>query len=322
MSQETFGADESDSRVIDEHVPAALDGQRVDRIVSLVADIPRASAAALIEAGAVLLDGAVVKAGKIKATEGQHLKVELSLLPRKQLPLAEPDLKVDVVYEDEDVIVINKHAGIVVHPGAGNPTGTLVNAVLAKYPEIAKIGDPFRPGVVHRLDAGTTGLMMMARTQRAYESLVEALSRRVVTRRYLALVWGHMSAVSGVIDAPLGRDQRDPTKMAVLAGGKVARTTYEVRQAFNVPVDCSLIECGLETGRTHQIRVHLATLGHSVVGDVVYGGARSVLSSPRPMLHATSLHFTHPTSGEEMKFSADLPEDFSAVLAKCSQYTD
>jgi 23S rRNA pseudouridine1911/1915/1917 synthase len=110
--------------------------------------------------------------------------------------------------------------------------------------------------------------------------------------------------------------------MAVLAGGKVARTTYEVRQAFNVPVDCSLIECGLETGRTHQIRVHLATLGHSVVGDVVYGGARSVLSSPRPMLHATSLHFTHPTSGEEMKFSADLPEDFAAVLAKCSQRTD
>jgi 23S rRNA pseudouridine1911/1915/1917 synthase len=164
--------------------------------------------------------------------------------------------------------------------------------------------------------------MMMARTSHAYESLVDALSHRLVTRRYLALVWGHMSAASGVIDAPLGRDQRDPTKMAVLSDGKVARTTYEVRRAFNIPVDCSLIECGLETGRTHQIRVHLATLGHSVVGDVVYGGARSVLSSPRPMLHATSLHFKHPVLGEEMKFAAELPQDFASVLAKCSQRVD
>ncbi len=319
MSQDKFLGDESDSRIIDEHVPAALAGQRVDRIVSLVADIPRAAAAALIEAGAVILDGVAVKAGKLKATEGQHLKVELAMLPKKQLPLPEPNLAVEIVFEDSDVLVINKHAGIVVHPGAGNPTGTLVNAILAKYPEIANVGDPFRPGVVHRLDAGTTGLMMMARTSRAYDSLVDALSRRVVTRRYLALVWGHMSAVSGVIDAPLGRDQRDPTKMAVLRDGKVARTTYEVRKAFNLPVDCSLIECGLETGRTHQIRVHLATLGHSVVGDVVYGGARSVLSSPRPMLHATSLQFTHPASGKEMNFTVELPQDFSTVLAKCSQ---
>ncbi|MFM7763723.1 MAG: RluA family pseudouridine synthase [Acidimicrobiaceae bacterium] len=322
MSQDRFANEESDMRVIDEFVPAALAGQRVDRIVSLVADIPRAAAASLIEAGAVILDGIAVKAGKLKATEGQHLKVELALLPKKQLPIAEPNINVEIVYEDADILVINKHAGIVVHPGAGNPTGTLVNAILAKYPDIANVGDPFRPGVVHRLDAGTTGLMMMARTSRAYESLVDALSRRLVTRRYLALVWGHMSAASGVIDAPLGRDQRDPTKMAVLSDGKVARTTYEVRQAFNVPVDCSLIECGLETGRTHQIRVHLATLGHSVVGDVVYGGARSVLSSPRPMLHATSLSFTHPVSGKEIKFSVDLPSDFAAVLAKCSQRVD
>lgn len=322
MNQDKFLGDESDSRIIDEHVPAALAGQRVDRIVSLVADIPRAAAAALIEAGAVILDGVAVKAGKLKVTEGQHLKVELAMLPKKQLPLPEQNLAVEIVFEDADVLVINKHAGIVVHPGAGNPTGTLVNAILAKYPEVANVGDPFRPGVVHRLDAGTTGLMMMARTSRAYDSLVDALSRRIVTRRYLALVWGHMGAVSGVIDAPLGRDQRDPTKMAVLRDGKVARTTYEVRKAFNVPVDCSLIECGLETGRTHQIRVHLATLGHSVVGDVVYGGARSVLSSPRPMLHATSLQFTHPASGKEMNFTIELPQDFSAVLAKCSQRTD
>ncbi len=309
---------DSEKRIIDETVPSALAGQRVDRVISLVADIPRAAASQIIDAGAVLLDGVVVKAGKIKVTEGQRIVVDLSLLPEKQLPAAEPNIKVDVVYVDEDVIVINKQAGIVVHPGAGNPTGTLVNAVLAIYPEIASVGDPFRPGVVHRLDAGTTGLMVMARTKGAYDSLVEALQRRVVVRRYLAIVWGEMSAPSGVIDAPLGRDQRDPTKMAVLAGGKIARTNYEVRQAFTLPVSCSLLECGLETGRTHQIRVHLATLGHSVVGDVVYGGARSVLSSPRPMLHAMTLKFDHPVTGIEMEFHSEIPQDFAAILEKCS----
>ncbi|MDA2954319.1 MAG: RluA family pseudouridine synthase [Actinomycetota bacterium] len=309
---------DSEKRIIDENVPSALAGQRVDRVISLVADIPRAAASQIIDAGAVLLDGVVVKAGKIKVTEGQRIVVDLSLLPEKQLPEAEPNIKVDVVYVDEDVIVINKQAGIVVHPGAGNPTGTLVNAVLAIYPEIASVGDPFRPGVVHRLDAGTTGLMVMARTKGAYDSLVEALQRRVVVRRYLAIVWGEMSAPSGVIDAPLGRDQRDPTKMAVLAGGKIARTNYEVRQAFTLPVSCSLLECGLETGRTHQIRVHLATLGHSVVGDVVYGGARSVLSSPRPMLHAMTLKFDHPVTGIEMEFHSEIPQDFAAILEKCS----
>ena len=309
---------DSEKRIIDEIVPSALAGQRVDRVISLVADIPRAAASQIIDAGAVLLDGVVVKAGKIKVSEGQRIVVDLSLLPGKQLPAAEPNIKVDVVYVDDDVIVINKQAGIVVHPGAGNPTGTLVNAVLAIYPEIASVGDPFRPGVVHRLDAGTTGLMVMARTKGAYDSLVEALQRRVVVRRYLAIVWGEMSAPSGVIDAPLGRDQRDPTKMAVLAGGKIARTNYEVRQAFTLPVSCSLLECGLETGRTHQIRVHLATLGHSVVGDVVYGGARSVLSSPRPMLHAMTLKFDHPVTGIEMEFHSEIPKDFAAILEKCS----
>ena len=309
---------DSEKRIIDETVPSALAGQRVDRVISLVADIPRAAASQIIDAGAVLLDGVVMKAGKIKVTEGQRIVVDLSLLPEKQLPAAEPNIKVDVVYVDDDVIVINKQAGIVVHPGAGNPTGTLVNAVLAIYPEIASVGDPFRPGVVHRLDAGTTGLMVMARTKGAYDSLVEALQRRVVVRRYLAIVWGEMSAPSGVIDAPLGRDQRDPTKMAVLAGGKIARTNYEVRQAFTLPVSCSLLECGLETGRTHQIRVHLATLGHSVVGDVVYGGARSVLSSPRPMLHAMTLKFDHPVTGIEMEFHSEIPQDFAAILEKCS----
>ncbi len=310
--------DNSTGRIIQETIVASLAGQRVDRVISLVADIPRSMASQIIDVGAVLLDDVVVKAGKIKVSEGQRIVIDLSMLPAKQLPAAEPNIKVDVVYVDDDVIVINKQAGIVVHPGAGNPTGTLVNAVLAIYPEIASVGDAFRPGVVHRLDAGTTGLMVMARTARAYDSLVDALSRRVVVRRYLTLVWGEMGAPSGVIDAPLGRDQRDPTKVAVVAGGKTARTNYEVRQVFSIPVSCSLLECGLETGRTHQIRVHLAALGHSVVGDVVYGGARSVLSSPRPMLHAMTLKFDHPVTGAQMQFDVQTPDDFKAILKKCS----
>ena len=310
--------DNSVRRIIQETIVASLAGQRVDRVISLVADIPRSMASQIIDVGAVLLDDVVVKAGKIKVSEGQRIVIDLSMLPEKQLPAAEPNIKVDVVYVDDEIIVINKQAGIVVHPGAGNPTGTLVNAVLAIYPEIASVGDAFRPGVVHRLDAGTTGLMVMARTARAYDSLVDALSRRVVVRRYLTLVWGEMGAPSGIIDAPLGRDQRDPTKVAVVAGGKTARTNYEVRQVFSIPVSCSLLECGLETGRTHQIRVHLAALGHSGVGDVVYGGARSVLSSPRPMLHAVTLKFDHPVTGAQMQFDAQTPDDFNAILKKCS----
>lgn len=300
-----------------ETIPSALHDQRIDRVVALIADVSRSATASLIGAGGVTLDGVVVTAGKIKVREGQNISVDTALLPTKEMPSADPSIHVSVVFSDLDVVVVNKNPGIIVHPGAGNSKGTLVNGALALFPEMAQVGDPLRPGVVHRLDAGTSGLMLLARSQPAYEALVLAMSERRVSRRYEALVWGHPAVVSGVIDAPIGRDHRDPTKMAVVVDGRFARTRYEVRKTFVKPMDTALVECELDTGRTHQIRVHLASIGHPVVGDPTYGGARSSLSSPRPLLHAARLGFTHPITGHEMNFVADMPHDMSEIILRC-----
>lgn len=300
-----------------ETIPAALHEQRLDRVVALIADISRATTSTLIELGGVSLDGVVGVAGKVKVREGQEVTIDTSMIPAKELPKADASVVLDVVFADDDVIVVNKAPGIVVHPGAGNPSGTLVNGILALYPEVATVGDQLRPGVVHRLDAGTSGLMVVARSQVAYDFLVDALTRRDVTRMYVALVWGHPEVTTGLIDAPIGRDQRDHTKMAVVIDGKFARTHYDVKKKFELPQPCSLVECQLETGRTHQIRVHLDSIGHPVVGDSTYGGARSSLSSPRPMLHATKLSFVHPTSGDVMTFEVPVPEDMQAVINRC-----
>jgi 23S rRNA pseudouridine1911/1915/1917 synthase len=304
--------------VLNEIIPAALNDQRLDRIVALIADVSRASAASLIQAGGVAVDGVCAETGKTKIAEGQSISIDTALLPKKELPTADATVILDVVYDDTDIVVINKNAGLVVHPGAGNPTGTMVNGALARFPEMASAGDPLRPGVVHRLDAGTTGLMVMAKTQAAYEALVDALSKREVKRTYLALVWGHPTVLSGTIDAPIGRDQKDPTRMGVVVDGKAARTRFEVKSKFDLPLPSSLVECNLETGRTHQIRVHLESIGHPVVGDSTYGGARSSLSAPRPMLHALQLAFLHPISGQSMSFEAEMPDDMKALLARCS----
>jgi 23S rRNA pseudouridine1911/1915/1917 synthase len=304
--------------VLNEIIPAALNDQRLDRIVALIADVSRASAASLIQAGGVVVDGVKAETGKTKIAEGQSISIDTALLPKKELPTADATVILDVIFEDADVVVINKSAGLVVHPGAGNPTGTMVNGALARFPEMASAGDPLRPGVVHRLDAGTTGLMVMAKTQAAYEALVDALSKREVKRTYLALIWGHPTVLSGTIDAPIGRDQKDPTRMGVVVDGKAARTRFEVKSKFDLPLPSSLVECNLETGRTHQIRVHLESIGHPVVGDSTYGGARSSLSAPRPMLHALQLAFLHPISGQSMSFEAEMPDDMKALLARCS----
>ena len=304
--------------MLNEIIPAALNEQRLDRIVALIADVSRASAASLIQAGGVVVDGVQAETGKTKIAEGQTIAINTALLPKKELPTADASVILDVVFDDTDIVVINKRAGLVVHPGAGNPTGTMVNGALARFPEMASAGDPLRPGVVHRLDAGTTGLMVMAKTQAAYEARVDALSKREVKRTYLALVWGHPTVLSGTIDAPIGRDQKDPTRMGVVVDGKAARTRFEVKSKFDLPLPSSLVECNLETGRTHQIRVHLESIGHPVVGDSTYGGARSSLSAPRPMLHAAQLAFVHPVSGESMSFEAEMPDDMKALLARCS----
>lgn len=302
---------------VEEIVPLALEGERLDRIVSIIADISRSQATKLIEAEGAEVDGTIARSGKVRLHEGQVVVVDLEKIPAEELPGPDPSVEIDVVYVDDDIIVINKNAGVVVHPAAGHGTGTLVNGILAMYPEVATVGQPQRPGIVHRLDSGTTGMMVVARSQRAYDSLVEALSDHEVGREYLALAWGVFDSPSAVIDADIGRDPRDPLKMAVVRSGKWARTLVEVQQEFNEPVDLTLVKCTLETGRTHQIRVHLAAVGHAVVGDAMYGGARAALVAPRPLLHAARLSLVHPRTGEQMSWEAAVPEDMASILATC-----
>lgn len=304
--------------MIEEEIPSALAGDRLDRVVALLADLSRAQSAALIAGGGVTIDGSRATAGKVKLEEGQAITIDTALLPEKELPRGDASVSVKVVHVDNDVIVIDKQQGLVVHPGAGNPTGTLVNGLLALYPEIAAVGDPFRPGIVHRLDAGTTGLMVVARTAEAYESLVEQLSQRLVHREYVAVAVGAFDAKSGVIDAAIGRDARELTKMAVRVDGKMARTHYEVLREFHEPIVASVVRCELETGRTHQIRVHLSAVGHPVLGDATYGGVRSTVPFSRPALHAVRLTFAHPRNGTEMTFEAALPADIEGLIARFS----
>ena len=302
--------------MIHEEIPPALAGERLDRIVALVTEASRADAATLVASGGVMVDGAVVTSGKQRLQLGQIIDVDETRLPTSALPEADPTVQYTVVYEDEHVIVVDKPAGLVVHPGAGNPSGTLVNGLLARYPEIAEIGEPHRPGIVHRLDIGTSGLMVVAHSLRAYHSLVYALAQRDVARVYRTLVWGHLANPHGVIDAPIGRDHRDPMRMAIVVDGKSARTRYEVLVEYATPAHASSLECRLESGRTHQIRVHLAAIGHPVVGDGTYGGIRHGITTPRPFLHAAELEFVHPGNGEPMSFASPMPDDLAAVEAQ------
>jgi 23S rRNA pseudouridine1911/1915/1917 synthase len=302
--------------MIHEEIPPALAGERLDRIVALVTEASRSDAAALVASGGVLVDGVVNTAGKQRLQVGQIIDVDETRLPTVVLPAADATVEVRVVYDDEHVIVVDKPAGLVVHPGAGNPTGTLVNGLLALYPDLAEIGEPHRPGIVHRLDIGTSGLMVVARSVRAYHSLVYALAQRDVTRLYRTLVWGHLDNPHGVIDAPIGRDHRDPMRMAVVVDGKSARTRYQVLTEYREPAEASGLECRLESGRTHQIRVHLSAIGHPVVGDGTYGGIRHGIATPRPFLHAAELQFDHPMTNEPMAFTSPLPDDLAAVEAQ------
>ncbi|MGQ0804096.1 MAG: RluA family pseudouridine synthase [Actinomycetota bacterium] len=293
-------------------VPPVLAGERVDRALATLTGWTRSEISRLCAAGDVLVTGRpVAKSRKLAAGE----VVELLSEPEPPAPPGpDPDVAVDVRHVDDDVIVLVKPSGLVVHPGAGNAGGTLVNGLLGLFPEIEGVGDRARPGIVHRLDRATSGLMVVARSASAYEALVDQMARREVDRRYLALVWGHLDAPRGAVDAPIGRSSAQRTRMAVREGGRDARTSYEVVREFDDPV-VSLLECRLETGRTHQIRVHLAAIGHAVVGDSAYRGARPSLPLARPFLHATRLAFVHPTSGETMRFEEPLPDELEAVLA-------
>ena len=304
---------------VTEVIPDAMAGERIDRVVAMVTSCSRSEAAELISAGEVLVDGRPITSRSTKVSGGAMVEVEVP--DRAALARLEPDASIPltVVHEDPDLLVIDKQPGLVVHPGAGQPTGTLVHALLARYPEIVAVGtDATRPGIVHRLDKGTSGLMLVARSDAAYDALVGALAARSVHRRYRALVWGHVAAATGLIDAPIGRSAREPTRMAVSVRGKVARTRYEVLRCFTEPVAVTELACTLETGRTHQIRVHVASIGHTVVGDRRYGGERQSLPMDRPFLHAEVLELDHPVSGQPLRFESPLPADLATVLERLS----
>jgi 23S rRNA pseudouridine1911/1915/1917 synthase len=306
--------------VINAPIPDALDGERVDRVVSVLAEVSRRDAVRLVAEGRVLVDGAVPAKAADRVKAGEVLVVEP--LPAAARLVPEPEVQVEVVYEDAEVVVVDKAAGVVVHPGAGTPGGTLVQGLLARYPELAGVGDPARPGIVHRLDRDTSGLLVVARTERAHRWLVGQLAARRVLRRYQALVWGRVESDQGVVDAPIGRSPRDPTRMAVVAGGRPARTRYRVEGRYAQPV-VSLVGCELETGRTHQIRVHLAAIGHPVVGDDRYGPGGRGLGFPgatahldRLFLHATTIGFEHPATGGWVELNRPLPPELAGLLAR------
>ncbi|HUP86140.1 MAG TPA: RluA family pseudouridine synthase [Acidimicrobiales bacterium] len=301
-----------------EVVPASLEGERIDRVVAMLTELPRAEIALMIEDGAVRIGGTPVAARSRKVREGDIVEIDVPERPVVPALRDDPDVDVPVVHVDADVIVVDKPPGLVVHPGAGHDTGTMVQGLLARYPELAELpregaGEPDRPGIVHRLDAGTSGLLVVARTVNAYHSLVAQLSARDVQRHYRALVLGTVEANAGEVDAPIGRSEGDPTKMAVANAGREARTRYEVLRRYHEPIPTTELACKLETGRTHQIRVHLAAIGHPVVGDGRYGGERPAIATGRPFLHAERLAFVHPRSGEVVTFTSVLPSDLEDV---------
>ncbi|MBV8061147.1 MAG: RluA family pseudouridine synthase [Alphaproteobacteria bacterium] len=300
-----------------------LAGQRLDKALAVLAaaldaSLSRARLQALLAGGQVLRDGKPVTDASLRVKEGAVFHVHVPP-PEAAQPAAQA-IELEIVYEDKNLLVINKPAGMVVHPAPGNRDKTLVNALIAHCGDsLSGIGGVARPGIVHRLDKDTSGLMVVAKTDRAHQGLSEQFADRSLSRTYQALVWGHMAPPVGHIDAPIGRHARDRKKMAVTAKGKHAVTHYKALRHLTwngKPV--TLVQCKLETGRTHQIRVHLTHIKHPLLGDPVYGrrmAAGHRLDFPRQALHAAALQFIHPVSGKTMKFEAVLPADMAALLA-------
>ncbi len=300
--------------VVTETIPTALAGQRIDRVIAFVADVSRSDASVLIAAGHATLNGNVPGKPSERVAEGDVVVVTVERSDDQLEP--DPSIDVPVMFEDAHIIVVDKPAGLVVHPGAGTLGGTMAHGLLARYPELRGVGPDIRPGIVHRLDKGTSGLLVVARTNAALEGLKQQLVVRSMLRQYQTLVDGRLASSEGLIDAPLGRSPRDPTRHAVVLSGRDARTRYEVIERFDDPV-VTRLHCRLETGRTHQIRVHLEAIDHPVIGDDRYGGLQPTLGLDRPFLHAETLGFSHPESDEWMQFESPLPSDLRSVLSRC-----
>ena len=286
-------------------IPPHLVGERADKVVAELAGVSRQAARAVF-AELVTVDGRAV-VGNQRVGEG-IIEYAAPLPTAGTVP---EEVAFAVLYEDPDLIVVDKPAGVVVHPGAGRSRGTLAAGLLYRFPELAAVGEEGRAGLVHRLDEGTSGLLLVARNPDSYRHLQAGIRKRTIHRSYLALVHGVPELPTGTVDAPIGRDPAHPTRKKVLAGGRPSRTHYRVLRSYQV---ASLLEIELETGRTHQIRVHLAAIDHPVVGDRVYSRRRPPVPVPRMFLHAFRLRFPHPASGEEMVKESPLPPELEEVL--------
>ena len=295
-------------------------GERLDAFLAKhIEDWSRARLQRLIEDQAVLVNGAVSKPShKLRAND----QIEIELTPPPATEFVPENIPIDVVFEDEDLVVVNKPAGIVVHPAAGVSSGTLANALAFHFQQLATRGGEVRPGIVHRLDKGTSGLLVVAKTESAHENLSDQFRAREVFKSYVALVHGQIEKRNGQIDQPIARDPRNRTRMAIVRNGREALSLFRIREAFD---RFTLLDVELKTGRTHQIRVHLSWLKHPVVGDEVYGGGRDkTVSNPRvrgviaklhrQFLHSEQLGFRHPRTREALKFIAPLPSQLTTLL--------
>lgn len=289
-------------------------GERIDSFIAANLEGPsRSFIQKLIEQGKVTLNGAMVTSKKEKLKAGDQ--VEIAVPPPEQLEILAEDIPLDIVYEDDDVLVVNKPKGMVVHPAVGNYSGTLVNAIMFHCGKrLSSINGVIRPGIVHRIDKDTSGLLMIAKNDKAHESLSAQLADHSITRTYVALVYNNFTKDEGTVDEPIGRDPKNRLRQAVTyTNSKRAVTHYKVLERYG---EYTLVQCNLETGRTHQIRVHMAFIKHPLVGDMVYGPKKSKFKIEGQMLHAKTLGFIHPTTGEYMEFNSPIPEYFNDILTK------
>ncbi len=287
---------------------ASEEGKRIDIYLIDKLDMSRNYIQNLIKKGFILVNEKKVKSSYLLKKDDVIVINEQKEEPYK---ITAENIPLDIVYEDDDVIVVNKPNGMVVHPAVGNKSGTLVNALMHHSQNLSDINGEFRPGIVHRIDAFTTGLLMVAKNNRTHEILAKQLEEKTITRKYIALVWGVIEEDTGTIDAPIGRDEKNRKKQAVTSiNSKKAITHFKVLKRYK---DASLIELKLETGRTHQIRVHMNYINHPVVNDPVYG-RKKIINDFGQCLHAKTIGFIHPTTGKYMEFESELPEEFKNIL--------
>lgn len=284
-------------------------GQRLDKVVADLTELSREKAKEGIKKGTVLVNGKSVKA-KYNVKIGDIIYYEI---PKEEVLQCEAeDIPIDIIYEDEDLAVVNKPQGMVVHPSVGHSSGTLVNALMYHIKDLSSINGIIRPGIVHRIDKDTSGLLMIAKNDTSHQALAKELKDKKALRQYIALVHGNIKNDKGIIDAPIGRSEKDRKKQAVTEKGKEAITRFRVLERFG---EYTLVELKLETGRTHQIRVHMAYIGHPLAGDPIYGPKRTLVGKGQ-FLHAKTLGFTHPKKGEIMTFETPVPSIFQITLDK------